>query len=70
MGISIGNLNAFMPYPVGNGNRRETHVNQQADVAVSQIMNPNALHAGRLCAPVHLVMKVMFGDSKYPVFLF
>lgn len=34
MGISIGNLNAFMPYPVGNGNRRETHVNQQADVAV------------------------------------
>ena len=34
MGISIGNLNAFMPYPVGNGNRRKTHVNQQADVAV------------------------------------
>ena len=34
MGISIGNLNAFMPYPVGNGNRRKTHVNQQTDVAV------------------------------------
>ena len=34
MGISIGNLNAFMSYPVGNGNRRKTHVNQQADVAV------------------------------------
>lgn len=40
------------------------------DIRVSQIMNPNALHAGRLCAPVHLVMKVMLGDSEYPVFLF
>lgn len=34
MSISVGDLNAFMSHSVGNGYCRETHVDQQTDVAV------------------------------------
>ena len=34
MSISVGDLNAFVSHSVGNGYCRETHVDQQTDVAV------------------------------------
>lgn len=34
MGIAIGDFDALVSNPVGNGNRREAHINEQTDVAV------------------------------------
>lgn len=34
MGISVSDLNAFVSHSVCNRHRRETHVDQQADVAM------------------------------------
>lgn len=34
MRVPIGDFDALVSNPVGNGNRREAHINEQTDVAV------------------------------------
>ena len=50
MCIVVGNVNAFMAYSIGNSNRRKTLFNQKADVAMSQIVDSDALDSGGLGA--------------------
>ena len=38
MSISVGDLNTFVSNSVGNGYCRETHVDQQTDVAVPKLV--------------------------------
>lgn len=59
-----------MSNPVSNGNRREAHINEQTDVAMSQIVDSDALDACCLCTPVHLMMEIAFGYRENTIFLF
>ena len=70
MRVPIGDFDALMSNPVGNGNRREAHINEQTDVAVSQIVDSDALDACCLCTPVHLMMEIAFGYRENTIFLF
>ena len=70
MRVPIGDFDALVSNPVGNGNRREAHINEQTDVAVSQIVDSDALDACCLCTPVHLMVEIAFGYRENAVFLF
>ena len=39
-------LNAFVTYSVSDCNRRKSHINEQGDMAVSQVVNANTLYPG------------------------
>ena len=67
MCIVVGNVNAFMAYSIGNSNRRKTLFNQKADVAMSQIVDPNAFYAGFLAATLHFPIQIAFRDREHPV---
>ena len=58
-----------MSHTVRYRNGAETHVDQQADVAVTDIVNSYPLHAGRFCAAIHLMIQIAFGKRKDSVFL-
>lgn len=70
MGISVSDLNAFVSHSVCNRHRRETHVDQQADVAMTNIMDPYALDPGGFCTSVHFPVQIALGDGENAVFLF
>ena len=70
MRVPIGDFDALVSNPVGNGNRREAHINEQTDVAVSQIVDSDALDACCLCTPVHLMVEIAFGYRENTIFLF
>ena len=53
MCIIVCNINTFVADPIGNSNRRKALVDQKADVAVPQIVDPDALYAGFLTATLH-----------------
>ena len=56
-----------MPYAVGNRRCGESHVDQQRDRAMANVMNPNTFNACFLCTPVHLTVKIALCDSEHPV---
>lgn len=70
MGISISDLNTFVTHPIRNRDSREAHINEQTDVAVSQIVDSDALDACCLCTPVHLMVEIAFGYRENTIFLF
>ena len=46
MSVAVSNINTRMPHPICNGHRRESSVNQQGNMAVSQIMDPDSFDFG------------------------
>ena len=70
MGIAIGDLDALVTHPVRNGYSGKAHINQQADVTVPQIVDPDALYPGGLGSSIHLVMEIAFGHGKNAILLF
>lgn len=70
MRVPIGDFDALVSNPVSNGNRREAYINEQTDVAMSQIVDSDALDACCLCTPVHLMMEIAFGYRENTIFLF
>ena len=69
MSISVGDLNTFVSHSVGNCYCRETHVDQQTDVAVSQIVNSDTLDPCGFCPSVHLPVQIALVDREDTVFL-
>ena len=64
MSVAVGDVNAFVPDALGNGNGGEAHFNQQGNVTVSEIVNPDAFNACGFCAPVHLMVQICLGDGE------
>ena len=67
MCITVSDIDAFMPDAVRYRHRRESHVDQQADVAVPEIMDADPLDTGRLRASIHLMMQIVLCDRKHTV---
>ena len=67
MCIIVCNINTFVADPIGNSNRRKALVDQKADVAVPQIVDPDALYAGFLTATLHFPIQIAFRDREHPV---
>lgn len=70
MSISVGDLNAFVTHSIGNSYCRETHVDQQTDVAVSQIVDSDTLDPCGFCPSVHFPVQIALVDGEDTVFLF
>ena len=67
MCISVGNIYAFVTNTVSNCQSRESHINQQTNVAVTNIVDSNALHPGCLAPPIHLMVQIMLANGKNAV---
>src|SRR5699024_3883141 len=70
MCIPIRDINAFMPYPVCDCQSCKTHINQQTDMTVPQVMNPDSLYPSLLTAAIHFSMKVTFRNREYTIIRF
>ena len=66
VGICVkGSFYFLMPQAVGNGQGRKAHFNQQAGVAVANVMHPDALYPRCLAA---MVQKAL-GVGKQPIII-
>ena len=50
----------FMTQPFANEKRGKTHLDQQACVAMAEVMNSDNLDAAFLTASVHLMFEIVF----------
>ena len=64
MSIAVGDVDTLMPYPFCDCQSGKSHVNQQADMAVSQIVYANAFYPGFFTAPIHLTVEIVFTDGE------
>ena len=64
MRIAVGDVDALMPHAVCDGQRGESLVDQQRDMAMSEVVNSNALHAGCLAAPAHFAVQLVLTDGE------
>ena len=70
MGVPVCDVDAFMPYPIRDSDGAESHVDQQAHMAVPYIVDPDPFYTGFLCSAIHFVVQVTFRDREDTVFLF
>ena len=66
MGVSVGDVDTLMPYTLCNSQGSEAHVDQQTDVAMSQIVYANPFHPRLLAATVHFSVEIAFADGEHP----
>ena len=66
MSIAVGNVNALMSHTLRDGQGGKAHVDQQTDVAVSQIVYANPFHPRLLAATVHFPVEIAFADREHP----
>lgn len=66
MGVSVGDVDTLMPHTLCNSQGSKAHVDQQTDVAMSQIVYTNAFYPSLLTATVHFSMEIAFADGKHP----
>ena len=67
MSIAIGDVYALMAHAIGDCQRAETHIDQQRDVAVTQIVYAYRLEPAYAAAPAHLVVQVVLREGEEPV---
>ena len=65
-----GGLHLFMPQPVGDQKRGETHLDEKAGVAVTGVMYTYHLHPGCLASSEHFVPHKVLGEGEQPVTAF
>ena len=65
MGVAVGDVDALMPHALRDGQGGKAHVDQQTDVAVSQIVYANPFHPRLLAATVHFPVKIAFADGEH-----
>ena len=66
MGVAVGDVDTLMPHTLRDGQGGKAHVDQQTDVAVSQIVYANPFYPCLLAATVHFPVKIAFADGKHP----
>ena len=66
MGITVGDINTLMPNTLRDGQGGKAHVDQQTDVAMSQIVYANPFHPCLLTATVHVPVEIAFADGEHP----
>ena len=58
MRITISYVNALMSDTISNSYSREAHVNEQADVAMSDSVDPYSFHATCCTATAYFVVQI------------
>ena len=66
MGVTVGDVDTLMPHALCDGQGGKAHVDQQTDVAMSQIVYANPFHSRLLAATVHFPVKIAFTDGEHP----
>ncbi len=66
MSVAVGDVDALMPHTLRDGQGGKAHVDQQTDVAMSQIVYADAFYSGLLTASVHFPVEIAFTDGKHP----
>lgn len=64
MSVAVSNIYALVTNTVSDCQSRESHINQQANVAVTNIVDSDALYPGRFTAPVHFMVQKVLADGK------
>lgn len=64
MRVAKGDVNALVTHPVGDCQRAEPLFDEQGDMAMAQVMNADALDAGRPAAPLYLVVERRLRDFE------
>ena len=64
MCVIVGDFDAFMTDSVCNRRGGKTHIDQEAHMAVADVMNADAGNTCLFGASVHLVMKIALGHGK------
>ena len=67
MSIAVSNIYALVANTVSDCQSGESHINQQTNVAVTNIVDSDALYPGRLAAPIHLMVQIMLADGENAV---
>ena len=70
MGVTIGDVDAFVPDALGDGDGGKAHFDEQRNVRVPQIVDADAFNACGFCAPVHLMVQICLGDGEDAVVRF
>lgn len=66
MGVAVGNVDTLMPYPVSDCQGGKAHINQQGNVRMSEVVNPDPLHSRRFRTPVHFMVEIVLADRENP----
>ena len=66
MGVVVDDVDTLMPHTLRDGQGGKAHVNQQTDVAMSQIVDANAFYSGLLTTTIHFPVEIAFADGKHP----
>ena len=66
MSVAVGDVDALMPHALCDGQGGKAHVDQQTDVAMSQIVYANPFHPCLLAATVHFPVEIAFANGKHP----
>ncbi len=66
MSVAVGDVDALVSYALRNSQGGKAHVDQQTDVAMSQIVYANPFHPSLLAATVHFPVKIAFADGEHP----
>ena len=65
MSIAVGDVDALMPHTLRDGQGGKAHVDQQTDVAMSQIVYTDALYPSLLATSVHFPVEIAFADGEH-----
>ena len=67
MRVTASDVDAFMTHTFGNGDRREAFLDQEADMAVPQVVDADLLDARGFAAPLHLMGQEVPRDGEEAV---
>lgn len=70
MSVAVSNIYALVTNTVSDCQSGEAHINQKANVAVTNIVDSNTFHPGRLAAPVHFMVQIVLADRENAVIRF
>ena len=66
MRVSICDVDTLVSNTVCDSDSGESHIDQEGDVGMSDVMNPNLLDTAGLTAPAHLMMQIGLCDRENP----
>ncbi len=68
MSVAVGDVDTLMSHTISDCQSREAHVNQEADVGMSQIVDSDALNPGFLASSVHFPMQIVLAYRENAAF--
>ena len=64
MSVAVSDIYALVTNTVSDCQSREAHINQEANVAVTNIVDSDAFYPSRFAAPVQFVVQKILADGE------